>query len=178
MKTLQGFAPEARWIRPESLHVTLKFIGEQPAERVDAIADRLRHIEAPSLQLKVAGHGFFPTAEAPRVFWIGVVENQGLTELAMKCDAALAELGIPQERRPYSPHLTLARASGRSSGSPNWRKGDRANSIFSALQLPRDHLNAPDFGKVDVREFDLYRSQLSPTGSLYTKLRNFPLQSP
>ncbi len=177
MKGLQGFAPEARWIRPESLHLTLKFIGEQPVQGVDAIADRLQHIEAPSFELKVAGHGFFPTAEAARVFWTGVVENEGLTELAMKCEAALAELGIPREGRPYSPHLTLARDSARRSGSPKLRKGDRANSIFTALQLRQDLLQAADFGAVHVREFVLYRSQLSPEGSLYTKLRNFPLQS-
>ena len=172
---IQGFAPHARWMRPESLHVTLKFIGEQPADRIDAITDKLRQIKAPSLELKITGYGFFPTAKAARVFWIGMVENQQLTELALKSDVALAELGIPREERPYSPHLTLARSSGGSSGSP--KPGDRANSVFTSLQKRLDQMKASDFGTVDVREFILYSSQLSPSGSRYTRLQNFPLQS-
>ncbi len=174
---VQGFAPEARWTRAASLHITLKFIGEQPAERIDVITAGLQQIKAPSFELKIAGYGFFPTAKAPRVFWLGIEGDQRLTELAMKCDATLAEFGIPREERPYSPHLTLARGSGRSSGSPNRRTGDRANSVFTSLQKRLDGLKSPEFGTVDVREFVLYKSQLSPSGSIYTKLRTFPLES-
>src|ERR1035438_9636705 len=69
---IQGFAPEARWVQPESLHVTLKFIGEQKPEQVDAIAERLRRVESGALEIRFEGYGFFPTAKAPRVFWIGI----------------------------------------------------------------------------------------------------------
>src|SRR5882762_10583148 len=120
-----GFASEARWVRPEALHITLKFIGEQPPERVEAITERLRRMEGSAFEIQAGGYGFFPTAKAPRVFWIGIHAGPQLAELAESIDIAAAELGVPREDRPYSPHLTLARAgAGRRSGSPKWRKGD------------------------------------------------------
>ena len=72
LEGVQGFAPDARWAPPESLHITLKFIGEQSPERVEAITERLRRIETSALEVRFAGYGFFPTAKAPRVFWIGI----------------------------------------------------------------------------------------------------------
>ena len=72
LEGVQGFAPAARWVQPESLHVTLKFIGEQPPEQVTAIAERLRRMHSAAVEIRFVGHGFFPTARAPRVFWIGI----------------------------------------------------------------------------------------------------------
>jgi len=172
---VQGFAPEARWVRPESLHITLKFIGEQPPERVDAIRERLRRIESSAFEIRFGGYGFFPTAKAPRVFWIGIEAGPQLAELAEKIDMAVAELGIPREDRPFSPHLTLARAGGRS-GSPKWRKGDGPNSAFAALEKRLAAMGELDFGGMTAHEFILYQSQLSPKGSKYTKLQRFKLE--
>jgi len=172
---VQGFAPEARWVRPESLHITLKFIGEQPPERVDAIRERLRRIESSAFEIRFGGYGFFPTAKAPRVFWIGIEAGPQLAELAEKIDMAVAELGIPREDRPFSPHLTLARAGGRS-GSPKWRKGDGPNSAFAALEKRLAAMGELDFGGMTAHEFILYQSQLSPNGSKYTKLQRFKLE--
>ena len=174
---VQGFAPEARWVRPESLHITLKFIGEQPPERVEAISERLRRVEGSAFEIRSGGYGFFPTAKAPRVFWIGIEAGPQLAELAEKIDIAVADLGIPREDRPCSPHLTLARAGGRSgSGSPKWRKGDGPNTAFAALEKRLDAMGELDFGRMTAHEFILYQSQLSPGGSKYTKLQRFPLQ--
>src|SRR5271170_6200758 len=108
LEGVQGFAPEARWVRPESLHITLKFIGEQSASQVEAISERLRQIESNAFEIRSAGYGFFPTAKAPRVFWIGIQAGPQLAELAATIDMATSELGIAREERPYSPHLTLA----------------------------------------------------------------------
>src|SRR5580698_8550005 len=69
---VRGFAPEARWMRPESLHVTLKFIGETPEENVEGIKQALETIEADHFDLNLRGYGFFPSPRAPRVFWIGI----------------------------------------------------------------------------------------------------------
>ncbi len=174
---VQGFAPDARWVRPESLHITLKFIGEQPPERVEAISERLRRVEGGAFDIRSRGYGFFPTAKAPRVFWIGIEAGPQLTEMAEKIDMAVADLGIPREDRPCSPHLTLARAGGRSgSGSPKWRKGDGPNTAFAALEKRLAAMGELDFGRMTAREFILYQSQLSPGGSMYTKLHRFPLQ--
>ncbi len=123
LEGVQGFAPEARWIRPESLHITLKFIGEQTPDQVEAITERLRRVEGSAFEIRSGGFGFFPTAKAPRVFWIGIHAGPQLPELAESIDMATSELGIPREDRPYSPHLTLVRGgAGRRSGSPKRRE--------------------------------------------------------
>jgi 2'-5' RNA ligase len=175
LEGVQGFAPDARWVRPESLHITLKFIGEQTPERVEAIAERLRRVKGGEFEIRSGGYGFFPTAKAARVFWIGIHAGPQLAELAGSIDVATAELGIPREDRPYSPHLTLARAGGRS-GSPKWRKGDAPNATFAVLEKRLAAMGELDFGTMTAREFILYQSQLSPKGSQYTKLQRFPLR--
>jgi RNA 2',3'-cyclic 3'-phosphodiesterase len=178
LEGVQGFAPEARWVSPESLHVTLKFIGEQKPEQVDAISERLRRIEGRAFEICAAGYGFFPTAKAARVFWIGIQAGPQLAELAENIDVATAELGIPREDRPYSPHLTLARAGGvRKSGSPKWRKGDEPNAVFAVLDKRLNAMRELEFGTMTAREFILFQSQLSPAGSKYTKLQRFALKS-
>lgn len=175
---VRGFAPDARWVRPESLHITLKFIGEQTSEQVEAIAERLPRVEGSAFEIRSTGYGFFPTAKAPRVFWIGIQAGPQLAELAASIDMATAELGVSREDRPYSPHLTLARAGGgRSSGSPKWRKGDGANAAFAVLEKRLAAMGELDFGTMTAQEFILYQSQLSSGGSKYTKLQRFPLRT-
>jgi RNA 2',3'-cyclic 3'-phosphodiesterase len=176
LEGVESFAPEARWVRPESLHITLKFIGEQSPEQIAAITDRLRGVEGSAFEIRVGGYGFFPTAKAPRVFWIGIHAGPQLSELAERIDMATAELGIAREDRPFSPHLTLARAAGRS-GSPKWRKGDGPNAVFAVLEKRLAAMSELDFGTMTAQEFILYQSQLSPGGSKYTKLQRFSLRS-
>ena len=176
MEGVQGFAPEARWVRPEALHITLKFIGEQSPEQVDAVAERLRRIEVSGFEIGIGGYGFFPTAKAPRVFWIGIHAGPQLAGLAESINKAVAELGIPVEDHAYSPHLTLARGGRKSSGPPKWRSGDAPNRGFVELQKRLQGISDLDFGTMMVREFILYQSQLSPGGSNYTKLQSFPLR--
>jgi 2'-5' RNA ligase len=176
LEGVEGFAPDARWVRPESLHITLKFIGEQPPERVEAIAERSRRVESSAFEIRAGGYGFFPSAKAPRVFWIGIDAGPQLAELAESIDIATAELGIPREDRPFSPHLTLARGRGRS-GSPKWRKGDSPNATFAVLAKRLAAMGELDFGAMTAQEFILYQSHLSPKGSKYTKLQRFPMKT-
>jgi RNA 2',3'-cyclic 3'-phosphodiesterase len=171
---VQGFAPEARWVKAESLHVTLKFIGEQPDMAVKRIEDALGAIRAEETELIFRGYGFFPTAKAARVFWIGMEAGLQLTALAVAVDEKMASLGIEKEERAFSPHLTLARG-GAGSGSPRWRKGDGPNRMFQVLQEKLSALPAPEFGSMTTRDFYLYQSKLSPKGSEYTKLARFAL---
>jgi 2'-5' RNA ligase len=175
LEGVRPFAPEVRWVRVESLHVTLKFIGEEKQEQVEAIEKRLRNLEGTATEIRFSGYGFFPTAKSPRVFWIGIQAGPELADLAAKVDAATAELGVAKEDRPFSPHLTLARGGG-GSGTPKWGKGDGPNSTFAILQKRLADMAAIDFGTMTAREFFLYQSQLSPKGSKYTKLEGFPLR--
>ena len=172
-----NFAPDCRWVKPESLHVTLKFIGEQPEAAVQNIKRELASIAGSASEIHFRGYGFFPTAKSARVFWIGMESGPQLAELATMVDSKMASLGIPTEERPFSPHLTLARAGG-GSGSPRWRKEDKPNRVFQYLQERLAVLHAPEFGTMTPRGFVLYQSQLSPKGSKYTKLARFELQTP
>jgi RNA 2',3'-cyclic 3'-phosphodiesterase len=172
---VQGFAPDARWVKPESLHVTLKFIGEQPDAATVRLKEFLAMINGTSTEIHFRGYGFFPTAKSARVFWVGMEAGPELASLAAQVDGKMAALGIPNEERAFSPHLTLARAGGRS-GSPRRMKGDGPNRIFQRLQEKLAALPSPEFGSMIARAFFLYQSQLSPKGSKYTKLERFALQ--
>jgi RNA 2',3'-cyclic 3'-phosphodiesterase len=176
MDGVREFAPNARWVPPQSLHVTLKFIGEKPAEVTTEIRRVLTSVGGESFDVSFRGFGFFPTARLARVFWVGIEARPPLTLLATAVNDATATLGIPREVHPFSPHLTLARGGG-GSGSPRRQKEDRRNSNFEHLHNKLAALPAPEFGSMKVREFYLYQSQLSPGGSRYTKLERFPLDS-
>lgn len=175
LEGVSGFAPDARWVKPESLHVTLKFIGEQPEPAVEQIKQALSVIPASMAEIHFRGYGFFPTAKSARVFWIGMEAGPQLAALAAAIDERTASLGIPKEGRAFSPHLTLARGAG-GSGSPRRSKADGPNRTFQRLQEKLAALPAPEFGTMTTRDFFLYQSQLSPKGSKYTKLARFDLE--
>ena len=174
MTGVQPYAPDARWAKTESLHVTLKFIGEQPEAAVDQIKQTLSTIHATAFEIHFRGYGFFPTAKSARVFWIGMEAAPQLAALAAVVDDNVATLGIPKEDRAFSPHLTLARGAG-GSGSPRRNSKDAPNRIFQRLQEKLSALSTPEFGTIMPRQFFLYQSQLSPKGSKYTKLEAFDL---
>jgi len=171
---VRGFAPSARWIMPESLHITLKFIGEKPELLVNQIDGALGQLTVAPFRVTFSGTGFFPTPRAARVFWTGIEAEPGLSELAARIEHSLANLGIPKEDRAFSPHLTLARASG-GSGAPGWRKGDKPKRQFADLQQRLEQSPPTNFGTMTAQEFFLYRSQLSPKGSRYTKIAYYRL---
>jgi len=169
------FARDARWVKPESLHVTLKFIGEQPEPAVERIKQVLATTIGEVAPIEFRGFGFFPTPKSARVFWIGMETGPQLATLAAGIDEKLSPLGIAKVERAYSPHLTLARAPG-GSGAPHRRKEDKPNRVFQCLQEKLAALPAPEFGSMTPQEFFLYQSHLSPKGSTYTKLMRFPLK--
>ncbi len=170
---VRGFAPDVRWVSPESLHLTLKFIGEQPDDKLGVIKDALAAVKAEGMDVAFRGTGFFPTASSARVFWIGIEADALLANLAAAVDKSLEPLGIEREQRAFSPHLTLARSG---SGRPQRGKGDRPNRLFSVLRDRLAQMPPPDFGTMTAREFFLYLSKLSPKGAHYTKLERFALQ--
>ena len=169
---VRGFAPDARWVRPESLHITLKFIGEQPEDEAEDINRALETIHANTFEMNIRGYGFFPGARMPRLFWIGIEAGTEVASLAAIIDEKLAASGVPKEEHAFSPHLTLARSV---SVSPRKQKSDKANNNFPLLQERLSALPAPEFGTMTAREFFLYQSRLSPGGSKYTKLAAFAL---
>jgi 2'-5' RNA ligase len=154
--------PAARinWSPPANLHVTTKFIGQWPDDRLDELKRPLASMPSRSpIDVHIHGLGFFPNPKSPRNFWCGI-DAPGLAELASDTDAATAALGIASEKRAYSPHLTLARIKERLDFRPLHHR------------ISEEDL---DFGRFQASSFFLYRSQLKPAGSVYTKLAEFPL---
>ena len=158
---VRQYAPEARWARVEGLHVTLKFLGEVNESRLPEIKAVLNVVKDPPFEVAFHGIGFFPNARSARVFWIGVQASDALPQLARAIDEKLEKQGFTREQRPYSPHLTLARA-----GAPGSLRG---------LAPLLEHEAAPQFGTMTAHEFFLFQSHLGKGGSKYTKLERFSL---
>ena len=148
------------WSPPANLHITTKFIGEWPEERLPELRTALATVPSrPAFVIDIRNVGFFPDERAPRVFWCGVHAPE-LPPLATDTAEATASLGIAREARIYSPHLTLARIK------------DRVN--LRPLRQAIQGLESHDFGSFTARSFFLYQSQLRSAGSVYTKLAEYP----
>ena len=173
---LEESAPEARWARQEGLHVTLKFIGER--EGMDEIHRALAQIRVRRpIKLNFCGLGFFPSERRPRVFWVGIEADESLQSLAAEIDDALAPLGIERERRPYTPHLTLARgAEPRKMNAHREKHGiaePQPTHAFARLKQKLARFQPPSFGTMSAQEFFLYQSTLTRGRAEYTKLAAF-----
>src|SRR4051812_20746807 len=168
---LRRIVADAKWVRPESYHVTLKFIGEWKRD-VREIISALETIQAPPIDISFRNSGFFPNARAPRVFWAGIEGDANLAPLAQAIDKACAALGIESDDRKFSPHLTLARSG---SGSPRPKKHEPPTPALIRLAERITAMPAPEFGTMHATEFFLYESKLGPGGAVYSKLKSFPL---
>jgi 2'-5' RNA ligase len=153
-----------RWVKPSSIHLTLKFLGNIQAAQVEdialAVAQEIR--DQPPITLGAAGLGAFPSRRKPRVLWIGMEgEVQRLNGIQARLENALEPLGFDREKRPFRPHLTIGRVKDRR----------RLQSLIDAMA----ELKIPEFDSFDVTEIILYKSDLRPTGAIYTKLHRMPL---
>jgi len=154
-----------RWVSLENIHLTLKFLGETPADRVEdigrEIAQRIPGI--PSVALSLHGVGTFPgLPKPPRVLWVGLAgETETLLRLQAAVEAGMESLGWPPERRSFRPHLTLARAKRAFPRKP-----------FEAALAEFREFSSPEFV---LRHLVLFQSILRPTGAVYTPLAQFEL---
>lgn len=151
-----------RWTSADGLHLTLKFLGEVAEEQVQPVIDRLEEIQPfGKFEVAVKRFGFFPNPREPRVFWAGIDAPRALQELARSVDESLAKMGFEREKRPYTPHLTLARF-----------KAPKPIPVVNAMiQLQQDR----EVGRFEVSEFFLFESRLSPSAPAeYRKIARFP----
>jgi RNA 2',3'-cyclic 3'-phosphodiesterase len=156
----------ARWVRIEGVHVTLKFIGEVPPEKIAAIKVSLSQIRfTEDIALKFRGVGFFPNERRPRVLWAGIEAGEELGALAAAVEAALERLGIAKEQRAFSPHLTLARF--------DTARHKPSASAFERLHETISKAGPLEFGSSTASEFHLYQSTLKRGGAEYTRLATF-----
>jgi RNA 2',3'-cyclic 3'-phosphodiesterase len=157
---LRRALPTARWVRPEGIHVTLKFIGEVSEDRASPIRSALEKIQSPApVEMAFRGTGFFPNERRPRVFWAGIEASPNLAQITAGIEAQLEPLGIARETREFRPHLTLARF-------------DDLRGI-DALHAALCESPAQEFGAVKTSEMYLYESKLGRGGAQYTRVATF-----
>ena len=145
-----------KWVRPEGIHLTLRFLGPSAPEALEQLRPLLARAAAacPAADVPLSGFGLFPERGAPRVLWVSAVLPSAFLELQRACESAAVCCGFDREPRAFSPHLTLGR----------WR--DRA---------ARPTLSPRDLGAARLDKLALVSSDLRPGGAVYTPLASFPL---
>jgi len=167
LQNAMGSDVRIQWVKPESVHLTLKFLGDISEERIPEIVTALARVTDVYARcvVDVGGLGAFPDARAPRVLWVGLSgQAEGITRLAAAVERALIELGFAPEPKPFNPHLTLARIK------------ERSRDIGRALAVDRLLEQAVPIGSVTVNAIALMKSELKPSGAVYTKLCEVPLK--
>ncbi|HWG89396.1 MAG TPA: RNA 2',3'-cyclic phosphodiesterase [Candidatus Thermoplasmatota archaeon] len=162
---LRALGADLKVVAPENLHLTLKFLGEVPDGKTSAVETALREAAAgvAPFTMDLVGLGTFPPRGAPRVVWAGVQGAEPLTQVATRFETAARALGFAREERAFSPHVTLARAR-----SPRGKE-----DVIRFVQAHRDE----PLGEVRVEELRLMRSELRPTGPVYTPVLTVRLEA-
>ena len=156
-----------RWVRPGSIHLTMKFLGNVHPAQIDDIAEVAAQVVQAELVLTLvlAGLGSFPSQRNPRVIWVGIQgEVERLIRIQARLEQDLVPLGFAPEQRGFRPHLTIGRVK------------DKRNR--QALSDAMAEMKLPEFNSFDVAEIILYKSDLRPTGAIYSKLHRMPLAAP
>jgi 2'-5' RNA ligase len=158
---MRSVAPEARWTRPEGIHLTLKFLGEISDAQTKQVVEALTMLQAfDPFSVEVKEFGFFPHERRPRVFWAGLAAPPALQELAARVESQLEKRGFAREERAFTPHLTLARF--------------QVPRPQPALVTAVGEWANPSLGSFEASEFFLFESKLSPSGAQYRKVMRFP----
>jgi 2'-5' RNA ligase len=151
-----------RWVRPEGIHLTLKFLGDTTEEQVEQVKEALARAAAGAgpITFSVGGVGCFPNTRRPRVVWVGLHEPTGaLARLRDAVEEQVAPLGFPTEKRPFSPHLTLGRVHRRASKSEVREVGE----VVAASAIG-------DIDEMTATAVFYIQSDLRPSGAVYTTL--------
>ena len=165
-RLLSALRPEAQinWSPLDNLHITTKFIGQWPEERLPELADALSSLlPCEPFPVELKGMDLFPNRRSPRVLTVGVNGGEALADLARRTEEKLQALGIAKEDRGFRPHLTLARIKNPVS--------------LSQLRQSIDEMESAEFGEFPVSSFSLFRSDPGSNSSIYRKLREFYFQA-
>ena len=160
--------PCVKWVSPQGIHLTLKFLGNIPPEQVPRIADAIAQAAqgTPPLKLQVGGLGCFPNLQRPRVIWVAVTGDvEPMVTLQRGIDQALVPLGFAIEKRPFSPHLTLGRLRERASPGEQSSIGE----LITATECEAG-------SATEVNRISLMRSTLTPSGAIYNRLDSIELK--
>ena len=158
-----------RWVAPDNIHVTLKFLGDVDADRMSALQRALADacVGSAPFTLTIDGAGAFPNLRRPNVVWIGARgQIEIAAHLSQKIDAACAALGFAREERPFAPHLTLGRV-----------KRDASPSERQLVGAMIENVKIGDMGELRVERVSVMKSELKPMGSVYSRLHVIELQA-
>ncbi len=161
---LRSSQADVRWVNPENLHLTLKFFGNIDQSRIEPIVQSIDQAvqETPPILLRVKGMGAFPNLKNPRVIWIGVEDGkEEVTSFQKKLEIGLKKIGFPPDDHPFHPHLTLGRM----------RSSRGKEDLIKRMERYRED----EFGEVQVEKVILFKSDLRPSGPIYTSLREIRL---
>jgi len=161
---LKSTHADVRWVNPEKIHLTLKFFGNIEELRIDPIFKTIEEViqNTPPFSLRVRGVGAFPHLKNPRVIWMGLVDGrETLISFQKQIETLLEEIGFQPEDRPFHPHLTLGRM-----------KSSRGKE---ELVRRVEKFKEEEFGTFQVERVVLFKSDLKPTGPIYTPLRDMQL---
>jgi len=161
-KELKSIPADVRWVRPQSIHLTLKFLGNIEENRIDDIAQAIQKgiSEYESWSVLVKNLGTFPSLRNPRVIWIGVEDKRGkIVTLQNRIEKELTKLGFEEEKRKFSPHLTLGRV-----------KSSRGKKELVQYLIDERERS---FGETLIDRVILFKSDLKPSGAIYTVLKEF-----
>jgi 2'-5' RNA ligase len=148
------------WSRPDTWHLTLKFLGETDEARIPALKTALAAVDFTAFTLRAGGAGAFPEARRPKVLWLGLTKGaEQAAALARSIEDTLAALDIPREKKPFRPHLTLGRV--RKPAPGDW------TTVLDAAA-------AREWPSFTVTHFTLWQSTLAPEGATHTPLAGFP----
>jgi len=166
---LKAAAADLKWVKPENIHLTLKFLGEIEAQKQEEIANIIEAIAGKTspFSLRICSLGAFPKRDFPRVIWVGLDKGaQEAEKIAQGLEEKLELLGIPGEERPFSAHITLGRVKS------NLNR-EKLVGLLTALQ---DNFQA---GKAEFRvtKITFFKSTLTPKGPLYEALKTINLKT-
>lgn len=159
--------PGLRWVKPDQLHLTLKFLGDITPAQVNQLSQVITKVVINNLSftLQITGAGAFPNWRNPRTLWIGINKSDALTSLFKQLDAEIATLGFSVEGKPFSPHLTLCRVS------------DYVDPLkVHPLQKEFDAIPITSLPEWKVNEVVFFKSRLQPGGSVYTPISKHGLK--
>ncbi|WP_224959112.1 RNA 2',3'-cyclic phosphodiesterase [Geomonas subterranea] len=146
--------PGARWVPPDQIHLTLRFLGDVLPETAALLKKHLAAIDFAPFPLAMRGVGHFPPHGHPRVVWAGLEESGPLLILQRQIEAAVAGVGIARDERGFSPHITLARIK------------ENASATVARFEATHRDLSFPPFS---AEEFILFSSVLTPKGATHRR---------